>query len=313
MKKVKVYACGGLGMNIGSSLTSDLYDVAYIDSSKSNVNQSVDSEKVTYVNGIKGTGGSGGHRVNNYKPISEMIPSFISANQPADLNIVVFSLSGGTGSVAGPLTVGELLRNGHPTACVVLGDPTSQKFLDNTIATLKSLEGISAARGLPVVMNYHENGPQSWGDVDDMMRYAINAIAELGSQQNSHMDLMDVSNFFQYTKVTDAFAQLACLDIFDTRSGASKSIEPVAIASLYTNRDEYKNFGDAKYSIHGFPDKPIMGGDQLHFLINHSGVAPIVTDLQSHRDELARKYSAQKQRQSLVDRDDNVDDNGMVI
>lgn len=313
MKTVRVYCAGGLGMNIGSTLMGDGYDVCYIDSSKSNENHNVDPSNVCYVSGIKGVGGSGGHRANNYRPIQEKIPGFLDDFPPADLNIVVFSLSGGTGSVAGSLIVSHLLRNNHPTAAVVLGDPTSEKFLENTINSLKTLEGISGTTGLPVVINYHENGPQSWGETDELIRYAIDSLATLGSQKNAYMDVMDVTNFFQYSNVTNAISQLACLDIFDSRQGASKSVEPIAIASLYTNRDEYVNFGDAKYTIYGFPNKPIMGGDQLHFVINHSGVEPIVAELNDHKAELSRKYSAQKQRKSLVDRDDNVDENGFVL
>lgn len=313
MKAVNIYSCGGFAMGVCSSLTGDGYDIAYIDSSKSNENPNVDPDRVCYVSGVKGVGGSGGHRANNYKHIQDKVPGFLEDFPPTDLNIVVFSLSGGTGSTAGPLITSYLQRNGHPTVCVVLGDPTSEKFLENTINTLKSLEGISGNTGLPVVVSYHENGVHSWGETDELVAYAIEALASLGSQQNAYMDIMDVTNFFQYSNVTNSLSQLACLDIFDTRQAAMKSVEPIAIASLYTNRDEYVSFGDAKYNIYGFPTKPILGGEELHFVINHSGVEPIITELNDHKAELSRKYGSHKQRKSLVDRDDNMDDNGMVL
>lgn len=313
MQPVRIYACGGFGMNIGSSLIPEGVDIAYLDSSAANRNVNVADDQLVVVKGAQGQTGSGGKRTHNYQALRDEIPRFLEHFKPAVLNIVVFSLSGGTGSVGGPLLVRKLLGEGHPTAVVVVGDATSKTYLENTLNTLKSLEGVSAATQLPVVMSYHENGNRSWGEVDDEARFVINTLTVLGSQKNAAMDIMDVSNFFQYTNVTDALAQLATLEVFESRQQANQALDPVAIASLYTDSSEYRAFGDAKYNTYGFPTQPIVGGDQAHFVISHSIMEGINGDLNDRHVELSRKYGSQKQRKSLVSDDDNIDDDGMVF
>lgn len=313
MSNVRIYFAGGFGMNIGSSAIFEHADTCFIDSSRSNENANVDKDNVVYVKGIKDVGGSGGHRANNYQYIAAAIPGFLDRYQPADLNIVVFSLSGGTGSVAGPLIISSLLKANHPTVAVAIGDASSQKYLDNSINTLKSLEGVSASTGLPVVMSYHVNGERDRGEIDSDINFAIEALIELGSQKNADLDVMDVTNFFQFSNVVSAPPQLMGLSLFDSRQLASQTIEPIAIASLYTNRDDYRSFGDAKYITYGFAPHPLLGGEQLHFVINQNSIENISTELQDTKTELMRKYNSQKQRRSLVDPDDNMDDVGMVL
>lgn len=313
MKNIRIYYAGGFGMNIGSMASFPGVESCYIDSSRSNQNENVDQENVLFVKGIKDVGGSGGHRANNYRFIAEALPGFLDRFPPADLNIVVFSKAGGTGSVAGPLIMGALLKDRHPAVAVTIGDKSSKKYLENTINTMKSLEGQSASSGLPFVMSHHDNTNRPRGEVDQDVLYSIEALVELGSQKNADLDVMDVTNFFQYSTVVNAPAQLMGLTIYDNRQLAAKCIEPVAIASLYTSRDDYRGFGDAKYTTYGFAPHEVLESKELHYVINQNSVEVLFNELNDAETELMRKYSSQKQRRSFVDPDDNMDDSGMVL
>lgn len=307
----RIYACGGLGMNLGTSQEADKLNPAFLDTSMSNRRDNIDPERCVIIDGVDG---SGGHRRHNYSVIAKEIDPFLNHFEPGVFNIILTSAGGGTGGVASSLILSRLLKAGHATVVIVVGDDTTDKRVENTINTLKSLEAISADAGIPVVMCYHQNGDVTRGQVDQDVRYTLAALGELASQHNTELDTQDVTNWLQYSNVTSAPHQLAALSIYESRQDAAQAIEPISIASLYANPDQERGFGSPHYNTVGFPESGnLLGGDQLHFVINHANVEPIFSRLNDRKHELNRTYGGYQQRKTIVDSDDELTPDGIVL
>lgn len=93
-------------------------DPAFIDTSRSNLTPEIPEEKI-YI--LDNTDGSGKVRRENHAQISSSIKHILQSQQPGEFNIVVFSASGGSGSVLGPLIVSELLARGLPVVVLTAG------------------------------------------------------------------------------------------------------------------------------------------------------------------------------------------------
>src|ERR1700690_3688627 len=129
--KVRLYGCGGLGSNIvkdyigrqpapgfATPLTS------FIDTSRSNLAGIANQDDIFV---LEGTDGSGKVRKENHAQISAAVKQILLKQAPEDFNIVIFSASGGSGSVIGPLLVSELLSRGHAVVVLTAGSSESDR------------------------------------------------------------------------------------------------------------------------------------------------------------------------------------------
>lgn len=100
--KVRLYACGGsavniahaysAGQDIGEDEATAGLDIAYIDTSKSNLRTNIASDKIYLVSDLDG---SGKLRSSNYAKLQECSKEILHQHRPADLNIVLHSGGGG--------------------------------------------------------------------------------------------------------------------------------------------------------------------------------------------------------------------------
>ena len=221
-KKIAIYACGGCGINLGSVFLryegqedSGFAQINsyFIDTSKSNIIHSKVPEDKLYL--VDGLDGSGKRRETNYQALAENSKRIIHQFKPGDINIVLHSASGGSGSVMGPILVSELLDRKLPTIVVLVGGTSSRIETDNTIKTLKSYEMISRKRNSPVIAAYRENSPtKNRGDVDSEIQTIVMVTAALFSGQNRELDASDLKNFLNYNSVTSYTPKLTFFDFF---------------------------------------------------------------------------------------------------
>lgn len=107
-KTVRVYCCGGLGVNIGLALNRALgnrqdplypeINVVMIDTSRANlVNDDDPGTEFYHIQGDleNPTDGSGMVRKTNYPATRKAIPNILHRYEPGDFNIVISSASGG--------------------------------------------------------------------------------------------------------------------------------------------------------------------------------------------------------------------------
>jgi len=292
MSKLTIYAAGGAALNVTSEMGKYIgnkeygyaeIEAYYIDTSSSNIHSEIDSEKIYLVEGLDG---SGKVRKSNYKALLECSKDILHQFKPSDINIVVHSLSGGTGSTLGPIIVSELLSRGKNVVVLAIGSSNSRIEAENTLKTLKSYEMIANKKGNPVCMFYRENGvatPRS--HVDTNISTAIVLLATLFSSDNKELDLSDLTNFINYNNVTSYPPQLALLEFHESNIESVRGQTIITVATL-TSSDTNSELGESvEYQCVGYmPDKvkSDIGMDiPIHYTINAGYFNKIVESLES--------------------------------
>lgn len=240
---VRIYGCGGGGVNIGKNYlepghSGDLanINVAFVDTSDSNLEDRLLDRTFLFPD----LDGSGAIRSSNANEIAKHVPDILRKFTPGDVNIVIFTLAGGTGSVAGPLILKELLEQGHMAVGIVIGAKQSMRNAENTIASIKTLDHIAQVTGKPVVLHMGFNGDRTVSDkkVDDEAHLMISALSVLCSRRNHGLDTADLRSFFDFTKSTDAKSQIARLQLTDDADRFDKLMNKGGIAAAYLMRQE---------------------------------------------------------------------------
>lgn len=244
-KKMTVYACGGTGCNIASSLTKFAgkssvgfanIETFFIDTSRSNITPDIPASNVFLVNGKDG---SGGLRSENHVDIEKAIEPIMSRFQPGHISVVIHSLSGGSGSVAGPKIVKRLLSEGKDVVVLAVGGTESAKQVENTYKGFLTYEHISQETGAPVCMVYRENHlKQTPGQINDAMQAIIVTLATLFSGQNHGLDTADLHNFLHYHRVSGYRARLSQLELYTGRLDKSDDYNSSVVSMISLNEQD---------------------------------------------------------------------------
>ena len=170
---MNVYCCGGAGVNMGFLLQKAAFlslpgyantKIIFVDLNISNMRgRDVDMDDV-YI--IDGRDGSGGMRTENSESIASTMDSLLLRHPAAKYNIVISSVSGGSGSVIAPRLVSKLLSDDALVVGIVIGDTSTGIFASNTVKTIQSFSGVvskHAKKTLPltVVLNHRTRARQS--------------------------------------------------------------------------------------------------------------------------------------------------------
>ena len=243
MAKMVLYAAGGAASNIAKHFVKfiDRRDPGFaeivpyfLDASKSNLSKEIPDEHVYIVDGLDG---SGKLRASNYEALTACTEEILYQFKPGDINVVLHSSGGGTGSTLGPILSSELLNRNIPTIVINIGSTASRIEIENTIKTLKSYEVISKKREKPVNMYYRENGDSSTrGTIDFDIQTAVVILAAIFSGSNSELDGADLKNFLDYTRVTSYSAKLALLEFFSKEISINKGQSVVSLVTLVDDK-----------------------------------------------------------------------------
>ena len=328
--QIRIYACGGAGSNIAASLekyrnseeteTASL-DICYIDTSKSNLarNKHNVQESSTYL--IDGLDGSGKIRSENYDAIVQHSKNIIQEFKPLDLNIVISSGSGGSGSVLSPTLVGELLDKKVPVIVLLVGSKATKLDALNTIKTIKSFESISKLKKAPVVAVYAENNDKTpRAEVDQSMLFSVLSLAILYSRQNHELDSQDLYNWLRYDRVTSFPPQLSALYIVDGRQSIPELGDlghVVSVATIGKDPDHCILDFTPDYQCTGFipetANKSILERCPFNFIVT-DGVFPAAHDrLNKFVAGLEEEASARIVNRSILSHDDDATEIGIVL
>jgi cell division GTPase FtsZ len=316
-KTLRIYGCGGAGVNLvshyfGKESESGCAQIApaLIDTSKSNLMGRRIDESATYL--VEGLDGSGKIRSENYQEINKTIRQVLVQIPPADFNLVVFSTSGGSGSVIGPLIMEQLNQKKIPAMVVVVGSDESTIAAENTLKTIKTLELIAKNTELPVVMSFHKNDVNERRSATDAaVRSVISCMSILTSGMNAEMDYRDLVHWVQYTKVNGGRAQLATMHIATSPEHMARITAPLSVASLYSNPDDEHIATSADYQSVGYADLSHADFDQVHFVIGVNDLARIGQEIKAQVSQMVEARAARVEVDSLLDDDDNAQ--GSVI
>lgn len=316
--KVRLYGCGGLGTNvvkdyIGRKTTPGFATplVSFVDTSRSNLS-GIEDESSIFV--LENTDGSGKVRKENHAQISAAVKQILLKQTPEDFNIVVFSASGGSGSVIGPLLAKELASRGHSVVVLLAGSSESTITAQNSLNTIKSLAAISKQVETPIVMFYRHNGGECTRSVvDGQLHLAISSLCYLTSRQNDELDTKDIANWLRFNHSTSVPAQLAMLDIYYDADMVKEIKDPITIASLYSDRDQ-KHLEEPipEYPCTGYFKTAIEGVSEIHLVVSTENINATYEKLQSTLDQFILRREGRVAAQDLVGSATTTDD-GLVL
>lgn len=206
---LRIYSAGGTGTNIGKAIKDLDVDVCFIDTSDSNL-KSVDMDHVFLVPEISGAGKD---RSLTYEKFKDIVEEVLIKFKPSEtLNIVVSSLSGGSGSIIAPLITKELVSAGKNVIVIGIDSRQSLIELENSVKTLKTYKSISGTTGKCVSLFYVENHNRKEADTRSVQ--FINLLTLLIDKQNTdEFDVTDLRNFINFDKVTDNSASVSILNV----------------------------------------------------------------------------------------------------
>lgn len=318
--KLRIYGAGGCGINIaqhfqvsnGKAEPGHAVPLpVFIDTSKSNISPEIDSSLVAVIEDVDG---SGKVRRENSAIIARNIKHILQEFPPSDFNIVVFSASGGSGSVFAPMMIEELLNNNHPVVGIVVGSDESNITTQNTINTLKSLEAIAIRAKAPVLIHYSHNRkgvPRS--EIDLECRTAIATLSLFSSKLNDELDAMDIANLVRFTRTTSAKPQLAILEIETDREAVENREDvPIAVGCLFNSKDAPTLEKAPEYLCVGYPRIKMNGCEELFFVVSVDELNDIFKMVGQRMDDLKRVTSARVARDIIVS-DDEIDSNTGLV
>jgi hypothetical protein len=328
--KVRLFACGGAGLNIGSSLENKApqadvayaqLDITYVDTSKSNLLGRAVNQANVYLVGESDAGeekdGAGKDRATHYEDIKDCAPSIIQKYPAGDLAIVVSSASGGSGAMIAAELVKNLLLANKPVIAVMIGTTTSVTELKNTIKAFKTYEGVSKAQNKPITMAYYQNTAETPRHVvNDEVRRMIASIMMLYSRQNAELDAQDLNNWLNFDKKTSFEPQLAALQVLDHGSRDKVEGDVISIATLSVAGKDSTLGVIPEYHCEGFvtaPVKQVAAVLPRHYYITSNFFTRTHRALLKLIDDIEAQQSARTKRSSILSKDDRVDDSGVCV
>ena len=316
--QINIYGCGGAGINNAAYFNNAALEdncahirPCFIDASRSNLTTEFNEEDIFILENVDG---SGKLRTENHQEISNVIKQILVQMTPGDLNVVVFSASGGSGSVIGPLLLAELLRQGETALCVVVGSDESIITANNTLNTLKSLESIAKRTETPVCMFYEHNDRQrKRSEVDTQIHLAITTLAIMTYKGNREIDSRDLANWVQFHRVTSVEPQLAQFEVFSDPDMAARIKDPISVVSIYGDADTPQIDMVPEYHAAGYMVTPGAHFDQLHYVISIDAMPNIVGNIKETLDNYQTQRNSRVKQKSILGEDDNTTDDGLVL
>lgn len=320
-RTLSLYGAGGAGSNqvkpfIGVSTLPGYakMDCTLIDTSDSNITDGVPEENVFILDGVDG---SGKVRAQNYEVILNTTRQILLQHPFGDVAVIVFSASGGSGSVFAPIIMQEAIAKGIPIIGIVIGTHGTAKEAENTVNTLKSMDNMARKNGVPFVIIYERNR-RDYGrkKVDEAIRAAILQISLLVGtmNNNSGLDSADIKNWVYFQSVTDVPAQLALLDIILNEDSAKDISDPISVASIYDEGHDAEFPFASDYGCEGFKASGIAPEHkEVHFVISISDVPQLFGMEKEQVDRYREVKNSRVVQSSLTDKNDKTTDDGMVL
>lgn len=286
--KLRIYGCGGCGINLAKPYLFGHHDEALldetryadiqttlIDTSYSNLGEVADKEvwkkDIVIVN--DGTEGSGSLRSENLQAIRSHIKDILINHEPGDINVILYSTSGGSGNVIGSILARELAQKNKPFVTIAVADSNNQVRVKNTLDALSTLDNFSKATGVPFVVSVINN--DSRVEADREVHRLISHLALLFSNLNLELDNADTTNFLNYTKITQAPARLVGLEVVRVANESDlDDIDKMALSAVMLHADSEAQARFAgrfyiAYSAEGFLNQK---GGALPDVVAHSSL-----------------------------------------
>lgn len=276
---INIYGCGGFGINVLNLLAKQPlagaeYTPYFIDTSDSNLLNTQKGDKNVYL--IPGCDGSGKNPALNHPRIVQVMPQVADKFAPADINIIVMALSGGSGNVIGLELAEAIWKEGKGVIFYSIASREDLTAVTNVRNMLASMRNKAQAYGKSAVMYFDDNQQATQDNqVDGDMITSISAFLELYSGNHLRLDSTDIRNWLN-PKVE---SQILLLDIAVSYDVASEVPAPLSIATLYDSEETRTKVIPSMRSCEGIRKRAC--GHNLYLIISGSGVDRIVDSISS--------------------------------
>ncbi len=244
MDNIAIYGAGGTAVNILKRIKDLDLTLNYIDTSMSNM-RDLKAENIFLVEDEQSNteiDGFGKNRKNTFSRIKDQntADSILTKFPPSSrLNIVLSSLSGGTGNVISFSIVRELVKRNCNTIVIGVDSRTSIKEIDNSINALKSFKSITDTLQKSVSIFYVENTNRK--EADNQVIWFITLMSLLMNKKHvSEFDTGDLRSFLNFESVTDNNPTVSIIEI----NANSKPVEVVKnttiVGSILVSKDEHE-------------------------------------------------------------------------
>lgn len=314
-------------MNLGSKYMNNLgqetkgfatLEPYFIDTSSSNLSPVVTNDRFFLVESDDPNfEGSGKKRDSNYGAISESMKSMLQEFKPTPFNIVIHSGAGGSGSVAGPILVSELLKRDIPVIALVVGNTSSLIEVRNTLNTIKSYEAISRQRGKSVIVGYLENSPEmSRKQVDEYMQTMIASLSCLFSGDNRELDSEDLRNFINFDKVTTFGPHLAAIRFHPEEVTVDKGETLLTVATLANDVENTEAGEPVTYQAVGFVPTEVEDVFQSKLPLHYSIISGVFNPIVARLEEMVAEHDshvASRVTKAVVSEDVETTEEGLIL
>jgi hypothetical protein len=322
--KLRVYACGGGGVNIGYLLEkyrglkepgfAEL-DVVYIDTSRSNIKAEIKEENIYLIPDVDG---SGKIRAENHLAIAGCARNILQQFKPGDLNVVLSTAAGGSGSVIAPLLASELLAADAPLIAIAIGSTDTTLEAENTYKTLLSYESISKIRSAPIVLYYEQNNEKlNRVGVNNSISLFITKLTMLASRENAELDTRDIRNWLRFDVPTSFGPQLASLAFIEKQDIPKELGNLISVATLATEEANIRIGPPLEYQCNGHVPSsidPVMHNTMpIHFIVCDGPVKQTFTELKALVKEIEQGRAARKQRAEVLTPEHKPTDTGLML
>jgi hypothetical protein len=287
-KTVNVVGCGGFGIkNLNlprkQPIAGAEYSPYYIDTSASDLAPGQPRDNV-YL--IPNCDGSGKLPQLNYEKIVQAMPDIVTKFQPAEINIIVFSLSGGSGNTIAMQYAEACWREGKEVVLFAIGSREDMQALTNVRNMIANFNAVAVEQNKVAIMYYDDNGPSTQNnEVDADMVTAIASFLILHSGNHLSLDSRDIVSWMN-PKVAP---QILLLDIAATYDAAAAIKDPISIVTLYDSEQTRTADIPALYVRHGVRKLPV--GNNLYFVITPDGLTRILDSVNAARTDFRTRVA----------------------
>lgn len=317
-KTIAVYAAGGCGVNIGSIIEEQIKRkqasgdntvfadivIHYIDTSEANTKFRNLNENIYLFEGVDG---SGSVRTRNKDVISDSVPDIIIKHPPGDLNIVINSTGGGSGSVIGPMIASHLLASDKLVICMATQTTGTIKQLTNTVSVLATYESIAKGRKKVLPLLLCDNSEESETNVNNTISNAVQMLAILFSGKLERLDSADLEHWINYNKVTTNPIGAVLLDIAYDASNFPRDFVVCSVATLVNNPDTATAFPRiVEYQAIGLINSSSeneFASKALHFALIDGPIQQAFETREKELEEATNITASRKARKSIADND----------
>lgn len=322
---VQLYGCGGFGINtvrpwdtnlpankeIAESEHSPVISVGYVDTSlTANLKGDEPADNVYVVNGLDGAGKI---RRDSHKAFAtdNAVNQILLKMEPKALNIVVFSLSGGSGNTIGTDLLMELIKRGERAFAIITGSGENALTVQNTLGSIKTLDYKARQSSVFVPVVFEDNGDNSErAIVDERVKAIIGAFCIMSGPKITELDTADILNWLRPDRVPgiNIAPQLALIEVVTDAAKLSSIADPISVASIISDPTETLQGVLPDYSTVGYHPKDGRDRQSYHYVLSIEAIPAIAGMVKGKLEEIEKRRSARKTQASIVGENDVADD-----